>query len=134
MEAEGFPYRRLLIGGRVSDGVLTMEQAVLDSDALGVAATGTLGIVNYNAHLSVLVAPFSSVNRLVRAIPIVGYLIGWNLTSVPVGVSGDIRDPLVVPLGPNAITSELLGIFERTLKLPGHLFAPLTPEPAQGKK
>jgi hypothetical protein len=36
-------------------------------------------------------------------------------------VSGDIRDPLVVPLGPGAVTNELLGIFERTLKLPGEL-------------
>jgi len=40
------------------------------------------------------------------------------LTSIPVGVSGDIRNPLVVPLGPRAVTSELTGILERTLKLP----------------
>jgi len=57
----------------------------------------------------------------VRGVPIVGYVMGGAITSVPVGVSGDIRDPLVVPLGPAAITSELLGIFERTLKLPGKL-------------
>ena len=54
-----------------------------------------------------------------------GYIVGGAFTSVPVGVSGDIRDPLVVPLGPGAITSEVLGIFERTLKLPGKLVAPL---------
>jgi hypothetical protein len=36
-------------------------------------------------------------------------------------VSGDIRNPLVVPLGPGAITSELVGIFERTLQLPARL-------------
>jgi len=29
-----------------------------------------------------------------------------------------------VPLGPSAITSELVGIFERTLKLPGRLITP----------
>jgi hypothetical protein len=39
-------------------------------------------------------------------------------------VSRDIRDPLVVPLGPGAITSELVGIFDRTLKLPGKLITP----------
>jgi hypothetical protein len=58
-------------------------------------------------------------------VPILGYIIGGALTSVPVGVSGDIRDPRVVPLGPGAITSELVGIFERTLKLPGKLITPL---------
>jgi hypothetical protein len=46
------------------------------------------------------------------------------MTALPVGVSGDIRDPLVVPLGPRAITDSLLGIFERTLKLPGKLVVP----------
>jgi len=39
-------------------------------------------------------------------------------------VTGDIRNPLVVPLGPRAITDSLLGIFERTLKLPGKLVVP----------
>jgi hypothetical protein len=47
-------------------------------------------------------------------------------------VSGDIRDPLVVPLGPSAITSELTGIFERTLKVPSRLLAPLKTEPEGG--
>jgi hypothetical protein len=55
----------------------------------------------------------------------VGYIIGGTFTSVPVGVSGDIRNPLVVPLGPRAVTSEVLGIFERTLKLPAKLITPL---------
>ena len=44
---------------------------------------------------------------------------------MPVGVSGDIRNPLVVPLGPGAVTSEVLGIFERTLKLPAKLVTPV---------
>jgi len=39
-------------------------------------------------------------------------------------VHGDIRDPVIVPLGPRAITDQLLGIFERTLKLPGKLIVP----------
>ena len=71
-----------------------------------------------------LVAPFSRIDQLVRNVPLLGYIIGGTLTSVPVGVSGDIRDPVVVPLGPRAVTSHLLGIFERTLKLPGKLITP----------
>jgi hypothetical protein len=60
----------------------------------------------------------------------VGYVVGGSLTSVPVSVSGDIRNPTVVPLGPHAITSELTGIFERTLKLPAKLFAPSRTAPS----
>ena len=64
-------------------------------------------------------------DRLVRDVPVLGYVIGGTFTSVPVGVSGDIRNPLVVPLGPLAVGSEVLGIFERTLKLPAKLIIPL---------
>ncbi len=58
---------------------------------------------------------------MVRRVPIFGYVIGGTLTSLPVGVGGDIRNPTVVPLGPRAVTSHLVGVFERTLKLPGKL-------------
>jgi hypothetical protein len=124
VDRDGFDYRSIDVKGRFGAGRFNVEQSFLDSDALGLAATGHVGL-DYQSRLSVLVAPFSRVDRAVRGIPIIGYVIGGAFTSVPVGVSGDIRDPLVVPLGPSAVSSELLGIFERTLKLPGKLVAPL---------
>jgi len=64
---------------------------------------------------------------MVRSVPVLGYLLGGVLTSVPVAVSGDIRNPRVVPLGPGAVVSELAGVFERALKLPGRVLS----KPAQ---
>jgi len=64
------------------------------------------------------------VDRVTGAIPILGYVFGGSMTALPVGVTGDIRNPLVVPLGPRAVTDQVLGIFERTLKLPGKLVVP----------
>jgi hypothetical protein len=49
-------------------------------------------------------------------------------------VSGDIRDPRVVPLGRHAVSDRLLGIFERTLKLPGKLVPGDGKEPAREPK
>lgn len=117
----GFSYRRISASGRFSKGRFTIEEGVFTSAGLGLAATGWISLTDYQSRLTVLVAPFGRLDRIVRGVPIVGYVMGGAITSVPVGVSGDIRDPLVVPLGPAAITSELLGIFERTLKLPGKL-------------
>jgi len=123
---EGFPYHRLAFKGRFGDGQFVLEEGAFDSEAVGMAANGTIRLSDLDSRLTVLVAPFGRLDRLVRKIPIIGYVIGGALTSVPVGVTGDIRDPLVVPLGPRAITSELVGIFERTLKLPGRLLPPAT--------
>ena len=129
VDSAGFPYRRLSVAGRFSGGRFVVDESAFDSSALGLAATGWISIVDYQSKLSALVAPFARVDRIARKVPIIGYIMGGALTSIPVGVSGDIRDPLVVPLGPGAVTSELLGIFERTLKLPGELL----PKPAPSR-
>jgi hypothetical protein len=130
--AEGFDYRKLEVRGRFANGTFKVEEGALDSSALGIAANGSVDLMGDKSRLSVLVAPFGRLDRLVRKLPVVGYVIGGTFTSIPVGVSGDIRNPLVVPLGPGAVTSELTGIFERTLKLPGKLLKPAgatTPDP-----
>lgn len=123
---KGFKYRTLTVLAKISDGVVKLEQGSLNSPALGVGSTGTIQVANYDSRLTVLVAPFGRLDSAARKIPLVGYVVGGALTSIPVGVSGDIRNPLVVPLGPSAIGSEVLGIFERTFKLPGKMVEPLS--------
>jgi hypothetical protein len=125
LDDHGFPYRALVMAGHFENGRFIVDEGAFQSDALGLAANGWISVTDFSSRLMVLVAPFGRIDRLVRKVPVVGYIIGGTFTSVPVGVSGDIRDPLVVPLGPGAVTSEVLGIFERTLKLPAKLVAPL---------
>jgi hypothetical protein len=134
--AEGFEYRSIFLRGDIAGGRVEVKEAAFDSSAIGLAATGSIRLEDRDANLTVLVAPFTGVNRLIRRIPVVGYILGGNLTSVPVKVTGDIRNPAVVPLDPRAITSELVGIFERTLKLPKRLLAPLqgSPKPAEAAR
>ena len=124
LDAQGFPYRALTVAGHFENGEFIVEEGSFQSDALGLATNGRISIIDYSSRLTVLVAPFSRLDGLVRSVPLAGYIIGGAITSVPVGVSGDIRDPLVVPLGPRAVGSEVLGIFERTLKLPAKLVTP----------
>ena len=130
LDERGFAYRRLIVDGQVGENTFTVNQSAFDSDALGLVATGKVGLLDREARLTVLVAPFGRVDRLVRKLPIIGYVVGGTLTSIPVQVTGDFRNPLVVPLGPAAVTSELAGIFERTLKLPAKILAPMTTIPA----
>ena len=126
---QGFKYQSIAIGTRIENGQVSVEHAALDSPALGLAAAGTINLENYDSRLTVLVAPFGKLDRMVRNIPVLGYVIGGALTSIPVGVSGDIRNPLVLPLGPRAVGSEVMGVFERTFKLPGKIIEPLSAKP-----
>ena len=126
----GFKYRSITVGAKIANGQVSVEQATLDSPALGLAAAGTVNLENYDSRLTVLVAPFGKLDRMVRNTPVLGYVLGGALTSIPVGVSGDIRNPLVVPLGPRAVGSQVMGVFERTFKLPGKIVEPLSAKPS----
>jgi hypothetical protein len=126
MKEDGFPYRSMTAKGTFQGGNLMLEEGFFDSSAVRLGAHGRIDLLGADSQLTVLVGLLTNVDRITGAIPIIGYVFGGSMTALPVGVSGDIRDPLVVPLGPRAVTDSLLGIFERTLKLPGKLVVPAT--------
>jgi len=125
--AEGFAYRALSVEGHFRDRRFQVEDLLFDSSAFGLAATGSIGLLDRDTQLTALFAPYSRIDQLVRMVPIIGYLVGGSLTSVPMNVSGDIADPLVVPLGPRAVASAVTAFLTRLLSLPGwrrEVFAP----------
>jgi hypothetical protein len=128
-KAEGFPYRRMTAKGHFADGQFRLEEGFFDSSAARLAASGHIDLLGASSQLSVLIAPLTTVERVVGAIPLIGDVFGGTMVALPVAVNGDIRNPLIVPLGPRAITDQLLGIFERTLKLPGKLVVPQQQQP-----
>jgi len=136
MDERGFEYREIVMRGRFAGGRCYIEEYFFDSPALAMAAKGSVGVDGRDAQLTVLVVPFSRIQWLTRKVPLLGYVFDGTLTSIPLGVSGDIRDPRVVPLHATAVASQLLGIFERTFKLPGKLVTPLqeASEPAEAER
>jgi hypothetical protein len=96
-----------------------------------ILATGEVDLLSREADLKVLVAPFRNVDAIVERIPGLGYLLGGTLVSFPVTVKGDLQDPRVTPMDPGAVGSGLLGLAERTLKLPAKVISPLLPAPAK---
>ena len=125
MQESGFPYRSMSAKGSFANGAFLVEEGFFDSDAARLAVTGRVDLLGANSRLDVLLGLLTTVDRVAGAIPIIGDIFGGSMTALPIAVSGDIRDPRVVPLGPRAVTDRLLGIFERTLKLPGKLVVPL---------
>jgi AsmA-like C-terminal region len=125
MDDSEFEYRELVIRGRFAGGRCYIKEGIFDSPKLGLAATGSVGVDGHDAHLTVLVAPFSRIDSVVRKVPILGHVLGGALTSIPLGISGDIQNPQVMALSPTAVASQVVGIFERTFMLPAKLFTPL---------
>ena len=123
----GFPYRTLAIRGEMNDGKFLLGEATMDAPSMGIAATGEVDFLRREEDLKVLVSPFGTVDAVVRNIPVVGYILGGTLVSIPVAVRGDIDDPKVTPLEPAAVGKGLLGIVERTFKAPARVISPILP-------
>ncbi len=126
--ASGFTYHTLTVQGKLKQGKFLIDQAFIDGTSITLIAEGEVDIAAGTADLVVLVAPFSSVNWVIRHIPLLGKVMGGNLISVPVKVSGKLEDPSVVILAPSAVGSRIVELFKNILELPIEIVSPLLPE------
>jgi hypothetical protein len=115
---EGFLYDSINLDGKIVDGKLTLKEFIIDGRQVDLIASGEVDLANQRLDVKVLVAPFKTVDFLVRLIPPLSYVFGGNLIIVPVRVSGDLRDPKVTVLSPSAVGSELLAPMKRIINIP----------------
>ncbi|MGD8993281.1 MAG: AsmA-like C-terminal domain-containing protein, partial [Desulfobacterales bacterium] len=127
LKGKGFAYNSMTARGVFEDGRLIISDTSIDSPSMGIAIEGDINLTENKVNLVVLVAPFKTVDRIVKIIPLVGNIMGGNLISIPFRAVGDLGDPDVIPLSPTAVGSGLLGILERTLKLPITIIQPVLP-------
>jgi hypothetical protein len=112
----------------IKGGKLLMQECSIDGVSMGIACEGKIDFAEKKINLTVLVAPFKTVDRIVDIIPLVGHVLGGHLISIPFQAKGDLKDPTVLPLPPKAVGSGVLGILERTLKLPITIIQPVFPD------
>ncbi|MEJ2100229.1 MAG: AsmA-like C-terminal domain-containing protein [Desulfobacterales bacterium] len=124
---KGFAYNSIAAKGVFKKGKLIIKDTSIDSPSMGIAIEGDIDLIKEKVNLVVLVAPFKTVDRIVKHIPLVGTILGGTLISIPFRAIGDLHDPDVIPLSPTAVGSGLLGILERTLKLPITIIQPVLP-------
>ena len=127
LAGKGFGYNSMEINGVFEDGKLIIKDTSIDSPSMGIAIEGDINLIKKKVNLVVLVAPFKTVDRIIKLIPLVGNIMGGNLISIPFRAIGNLSDPDVIPLSPTAVGSGLLGILERTLKLPITIIQPVLP-------
>jgi hypothetical protein len=131
LAGQGFGYNSMSANAVFENGKLIIKEGSIDSPSMGIACAGDINLVKKKVDLTVLVAPFKTVDRIVKHIPLVGNILGGTLVSLPFRAKGKLDDPDVIPLSPTAVGSGLLGILERTLKLPITIIQPVLPKPKE---
>jgi len=128
---EGFSYHSITAKGSFENGRLIVSEAIVNSPSMDIFSEGDIDLIDKKLDITVVVAPLKTVDYIVNKIPLVNYLLGGALISIPIKVEGDWADPMVTPLSPTAVGSQLLGIIKRTVRLPIKIIEPLAPEGEQ---
>ncbi len=125
--AEGFKYNSISVKGRIRQGIFVLKEAVIDGTTMQLAGEGEINLTDNKINLTILVAPFKTVDFLVSKIPLVGYILRGTLISIPLKVTGDLADPTIFVLSPTAVGEGVLGMMKRTLSLPVKIIEPVIP-------
>ncbi len=124
-EDEGFPYEFIKASAQIKEGQLIIKEAAMDGPSLKVVCDGSIDLVNDQLDLKVLVIPVLAVDSVIENIPLIGALLGKDVVSIPIKVTGDISDPEISQLSTHTIGAGLLGIVKQTLNIPVTLVKPL---------
>ncbi len=124
---KGLPYRSISIKTGLRGGEIALREMVVDSSAMNIAGQGVIDLKDSTVRMTVLVAPFTTVDQVVSNIPVVNYIFQDTLVSIPVTVNGRMNDPDVKLLPASAVGDDLLGILKRTLKAPVKVIEPVLP-------
>ncbi len=127
LEREIISYSTLKTRGVIRGQRIQIEEGILEASVMGILARGYLDLGNETLDLNAFVSPLKTINQVVRRIPILGYVMGGSLVSIPVKISGNMSDPQITFMSLSAIGSETLGIVERIFKLPIKLVEPIFP-------
>ena len=138
LTVKGIPYDKLLIKLYFEGDTWPIKEMALSGPAIKLVATGKLKKGGEEIDATILVGMLKTVNRIIKNIPLVNTVVRHvlsgkhgSIVSIPVSVVGPIENPMVIPLSPTAVGSEIFGIVKRTLGLPIKLLSPLT---SQGKE
>ena len=127
LAGQGFAYNSITAEGNLQDGKIHVEKALVDGSSMNLAGHGDIDLLENKLNLKVFAAPFKTVDRIIRILPIVGYLLDDTLISIAMKVTGKLQNPKVEYLPVDEIGSGLLGIMKRTLEVPVKVVEPVIP-------
>jgi len=128
LQKDGYVYNSLKTKASIKNNTIVVEEGVIDGLAIGIVYNGALSLTDKKINITALVALLKTVDSFVKKIPVFGHIFGGALTSIPISLKGDLDNPDIRILPPAAVGEGLVGIAERTLKLPVKIFDSFKPE------
>ncbi|NOR06020.1 MAG: hypothetical protein GQ575_06905, partial [Deltaproteobacteria bacterium] len=127
---EGFPFSQMDIKGIIKDNNLIIDHAIIKGKGLNLFGRGKIDLDDMDADMIVLVAPLKTIDTIVSKVPLLGKAIGGKdatIVAFPVKIKGQIKDPEVTVLSPDAVGGAIIDLVKNTLMLPFRILSPIFP-------
>ncbi|OQA53622.1 MAG: hypothetical protein BWY42_01818 [Candidatus Omnitrophica bacterium ADurb.Bin277] len=121
---KGMPYDSFRIRYRVEKGRIIMSRIQLNADTVAIAGEGVIDLVRNTTNITLLVSPLRTIDKILGKIPIIRKF--RTIISIPVGIHGDLKNPVIVPLSPKAVGSHIFDLMKDAVKLPFSILEPFT--------
>ncbi len=123
---EGFRYETLKSHAEINNGsLLTLSDGILDAPSMKLTFEGQIDLKHQHIDLTILVAPFQTINFIIKHIPVVGGLLEGSLNTIPLRAEGDLNNPKIKLLSSSEISERLIDLMKRTIDIPFKLIRPL---------
>jgi len=126
-ERKGVPYDSLTLLGNVKNGHLKFKEMIFVSPLVNIVGNGFVNLPDRKLDLTMLVAPFTTTDSVIKKIPILKDILGGSLITIPVRVKGPFEKLEVETVPPEAVAEGLAGMMKRTLQLPFKIIEPVIP-------
>jgi hypothetical protein len=121
---EGFAYETVNAKADIQGSTLSLKEFIIDGSSMGIATQGDINLKDRKLDLEVLVAPFKTADFVLEKIPLLSTITGGTLVSIPVKVTGDIKNPDISYFSASDNGSGVRGIMKKTFKAPVKIFRP----------
>ncbi len=126
---DGFYFERFEADIPFSAGIAEVKEAVMKSPVFNSTGSGTIELQTGQLDFDVHVQPLGSVDSLVSRIPVLGYILAGEDSTVLVyrfSVYGNISEPVVEYVPLKHMGRSAAGYIERMLKTPGRILKSLS--------
>lgn len=121
---KGFDFSSIEGSAEVQNGKINFNEIVIQGKPANIFSRGSIDLTTRRADIIALVAPFKTVDFIVKNIPLVKNVLGGSFVAVPFTIKGPLDD-LSPVLSPAAMGSGLLGVMKRTFNLPFQVIEPV---------
>ncbi len=125
MVSGGMPYSRITARLSLADGVIVTEDLFIRSNAMNISVVGKTDLVKGVTEQTVGVQPLQTVDKVVRRIPVVGWILSGEdgrVLTVYFEARGPLADPVVRAVPVRFLSKGLLDTFRNLFQLPARLF------------